>query len=177
MNQLAQKLGQLQQKMQQGDAKGAAKTLDQIMEQMNQLQQEMAEGQMLDAAMDQLQMAKDAMGCQACQGLGCQGCQGNLFSEQPGNGMGVGRGFGTRPDEKNDVSFRDSRVRQKPGNGSAVVVGEVDGPNIRGQVVESIKEQMATDASKPADPLVVEQLPKSRREHAEEYFNSFQGDK
>lgn len=181
MDQLAQKMGELQQKMQQGDKEGAAQALDQMMQQMEQLQQEMAEGEMIDAAMDQLQMAKDAMGCQECQGQGCQACQGgggagDKFSEKGGNGMGAGRGFGPRPDEKNDVSFRDSRVRQKPGKGSAVVVGEADGPNFRGQVAESIKEQMATDASKPADPLVVEQLPKSRREHAEEYFNSLRGE-
>ena len=174
LNQLAQKMGECQKCMKQGDAQGAAAALDQMMKQMEQLQQEMAEGELLDAAMDQLQMAKDAMGCQACQGQGCQACAGNQFGEKPGNGMGAGRGFGPRPDEKNDVSFRDSRVRQKPGRGAAVVVGEADGPNFRGQVVESIKAQMATDASKPADPLVLEQLPKSRREHAEEYFNSFQ---
>lgn len=181
MNQLASKMGELQQKMEQGDAKGAAQAMDEMMQQMEQMQQEMAEGEMLDAAMDQLQMAKDAMGCQGCEGMGCQACQGNggmgdQFSENPGNGMGAGRGFGPRPDEKNDVGFRDSRVRAKPGKGAAVVVGEADGPNIRGLVSESIKQQMATDASKPADPLVVEQLPKSRREHAEEYFNSLRGE-
>lgn len=181
MDQLAQKMGELQQKMQQGDAQGAADALNDMMKQMDQLQQEMAEGELLDMAMDQLEMAKDAMGCQACQGMGCQACQGggmggDQFSENGGNGLGAGRGFGPRPDEKNDVSFRDSRVRAKPGRGAAVVVGEADGPNIRGLVAESIKERMATDASKPADPLAVEQLPKSRREHAEEYFNSLRGE-
>ncbi|MEM8947191.1 MAG: hypothetical protein AAGD11_18600 [Planctomycetota bacterium] len=181
MNQLAQKLGEMQQKMQQGDSKGAAQAMEDLMKQMDQLQQQMDEGEMLDAAMDQLQMAKDAMDCEACTGEGCQSCQNggmgsDQFSEQSGNGMGAGRGFGPRPDEKNDVSFRDSRVRAKPGRGAAVVVGEANGPNIRGRVVESIKAQMTTDASKPADPLAVEQLPKSRREHAEEYFNSLRGE-
>ena len=176
LDQLAQKMGECQKCMKAGDGKGAAAALDQMMKQMDQLQQEMDEGEMLDMAMDQLQMAKDAMGCKACQGGGCQACQGggDQFNEKGGNGMGAGRGFGPRPDEKNDVSFRDSRVRQKPGKGAAVVVGEADGPNFRGQVVESIKEQMATESSKPADPLVLERLPKSRREHAEEYFRSFQ---
>ena len=51
------------------------------------------------------------------------------------------------------------------------MTGEAEGPNIRGQVGEAIKEEMAASASEPADPTVVEQLPKSRREHAEEYFN------
>jgi len=178
MNQMAQKMGECQQCMQKGDAAGAAAAMGQIMKQMEQMQQEMAEGELLDAAMDQLQMAKDAMDCKACQGGGCKACQGggagsDQFSENGGNGMGAGRGgFGPRPDEKNDVKFRDSRVRMKPGRGAAVVVGEADGPNIRGQVAESIKEQMTSQGSEPADPLVSEQLPKSRREHAEEYFNS-----
>lgn len=172
LGQLAKKAGECQECMKQGDAAGAAQALDQMMKQMEQLEQEMAEGEMIEAALDQLQMAKDAMGCQECQGQGCQACQGgNKFSEKPGNGMGTGRGFGPRPDEKNDVNFRDSRVRQKPGKGSAVVVGEADGPNIRGQVGEAIKQEMISSASEPADPTVVEQLPKSRREHAEDYFN------
>jgi hypothetical protein len=174
LNQLAQMAGACQQCMKQGDAAGAAQALGQMMQQMEQLEQEMAEGEMLEAALDQLQMAKDAMACQECQGQGCQACQGmgNMFSEKGGMGMGAGRGFGPRPDEKNDVNFRDSRVPQKIGKGSAVVVGEADGPNIRGQVGEAIKQEMFASASEPADPTVVEQLPKSRREHAEEYFNS-----
>ncbi len=172
LGQLAQKAGQCEQCMQQGDAAGAAAALDQMMQQMEQLQQEMAEGEMLDVALDQLQMAKDAMSCQQCQGQGCQSCSGNKFGEKSGNGMGAGRGYGPRPDEKNDVDFRDSQVRQKPGRGSAVVVGEADGPNVRGQVMETIKQEMAATGSAQADPQVVEQLPKSRREHAEDYFNT-----
>lgn len=173
LKQLAQKAGDCQQCMQQGDAAGAAQALDQMMKQMEQLEQQMAEGEMLEAALDQLQMAKDAMACKECQGQGCQACQGagTKFSDKAGNGMGAGRGFGPRPDEKNDVNFRDSRVRQNPGKGSAVVVGEADGANIRGQVGEAIKEEMTASANEPADPTVVEQLPKSRREHAEDYFN------
>lgn len=175
LNDLAKKMGECQECMKEGNAEGAKQALDQMMQQMEQMQQDMQEGEMLDAAMDQLQMAKDAMRCSECQGQGCEDCNGgmgNQYSEKLGNGMGLGRGGGKRPDEKNDVNFRDSRVRQKPRNGKAVVVGEVDGPNFRGQVVESIKEQMISQGSEPADPLTIEQLPKSRREHAEQYFNS-----
>ncbi|MCA9229730.1 MAG: hypothetical protein KDA57_03705 [Planctomycetales bacterium] len=173
--QLAQKMGECQQCMKEGDSQGAAKSLSEMMQQMEQLQQELEESEMLEMAMDQLQMAKDSMACSQCQGMGCQACQGNgmsdQFSENQGNGMGAGRGYGPRPDEKNPTNFRDSRVRQNPGRGAAVIVGEADGPNRRGQVVEAVKEQMAVDAGQPADPLVVEKLPKSHREHAEEYFN------
>ena len=176
LGQLAQQMAQCQECMNQGDSQGAAAALDQMMKQMEQLAQELGEGELLEAALDQLQMAKDALGCQQCQGQGCQACQGgagNRFGEKPGNGMGPGRGFGRRPDEKNNVNFRDSRVRQNPGKGSAVVVGEADGGNVRGQVMEAIKEQMTSEASEPADPMVIEQLPKSHREQAEEYFNLF----
>ena len=44
------------------------------------------------------------------------------------------------------------------------------GPNIKGDVAQSIKEEMATLSAEPADPLTSERLPNSRREHAEEYF-------
>jgi hypothetical protein len=140
------------------------------------MQKEMGEGEMLDMAMEQLEMAKSSMSCSECMGEGCKACQGkmgggNRFGQKPGNGMGAGRGFGPRPDEKNDVAFRDSQVKQKPGKGAAVITGEADGPNIRGDVREAIQEEMTAQASEPADPLVIEQLPKTQRENAEDYFN------
>jgi hypothetical protein len=46
----------------------------------------------------------------------------------------------------------------------------VEGPNIKGEVAQSIKEEMATLSAEPADPLTSERLPKSRRQHAEQYF-------
>lgn len=177
LDQLAQQLAQAQQALQQGDKAAASQAMQQLVEQLEQMQKEGREGEMLQAAMDQLEMAKSAMDCAACQGEGCEKCQGagntmsNRFSEKFGNGMGAGRGVGPRPDEKNDVAFRDSQVKQKPSRGAMVVTGEADGPNIRGNVRQSIQEEMAAEASQPADPLVIEQLPKAQREHAEDYFN------
>lgn len=173
LEQLAQKMGECQQCMKDGDTQGAAESLSKMMEQMEQLQQAMEEGEMLEMAMDQLQIAKDSMSCQQCQGQGCQACQGKGMGKRLGQGMGEGPGGGTRPDEKNPTNFRNSRVRQKAGKGSAVVVGEAEGPNRRGQVIESVKAQMAVEGAQPTDPLVVEKLPKAYREHAEEYFNTF----
>ena len=49
--------------------------MQQMAQQLSQMQQEANEMEMLDAAMDQLQMAKDAMACQNCQGAGCEQCQ------------------------------------------------------------------------------------------------------
>ena len=173
LSQLGNQMGALQEAMKQGDNGKAAQAMTDMMEQMDQLDQQSQESEMLTSALDQLQLTKDAMACQECQGMGCSTCQGagKMFGQRPGNGMGAGRGYGPRPDEKNATNFRESRVRQNPGRGAAVLAGEADGPNMRGQVAESIKEEMAAIGSSPTDPQVVEQLPKSRREHAEEYFN------
>ncbi len=174
LGKMAQKLAEAQQAMQQGDRQAAAQAMQQMMKQMEAMQKEMTEGQMLDAAMEQLKMAKNAVGCEDCEGAGCQMCQGgagNRMNRMAGMGMGQGQGSGPRPDEKNDVNFRDSQVKQNPGKGAAVIAGEAEGPNIRGDVQEVIREEMAAQGSQPADPLVIEQLPKTQRENAEDYFN------
>ncbi|MEX0611456.1 MAG: hypothetical protein WD229_05000, partial [Pirellulales bacterium] len=178
LQQMAQQMGQVQQGLQQGDGQKAADALAQMAQQLDQMQQQMDELEMLDAAMDQLEMAKDAMACAECQGAGCEACQGNLAgmgfgqnkSGQPGMGMGEGQGIGPRPDEKNATNLRDTRVRQKPRQGTAVFGGMVQGPNIKGEVAQSIKEEMTTLSAEPADPLASERLPNSRRQHAEQYF-------
>ena len=77
-------------------------------------------------------------------------------------GMGMGAqqgGAGPRPDEKNATNTRDTRVRQTPGRGSAVFGGMVEGPNIKGDVAEAIKEEMATLEAEPADPLTANDFP------------------
>lgn len=178
MQQMAQQMGQMQQALQQGDAQKAADAMQQMAQQMQQMQQEMNEMEMLDAAMAQLDMAKDAMACEACMGDGCEDCQGGMggmsmneqMNEQPGRGMGAGRGIGDRPDEKNPTNLRDTQVRQKPRQGAATFGGMVEGPNLKGEVAQSIKEEMETLSTKPADPLTNERLSKSRRQHAEQYF-------
>lgn len=180
MQQLAQQMGQIQQGLQKGDGEQAAQAMAQMADQLAEMQQEMEEMEMLDAAMDQLEMAKDMMACKGCQGMGCAECQGgmngNMFGQNQGNGqgmgMGVGRGMGPRPDEENPTNLRDTRVRQNPGKGAATFGGMVEGPNVKGEVSQSIKEEMASLGAEPADPLTSERLPASRKEHAEQYFRT-----
>ena len=173
LNQLAQLAGECQQRMKEGDKAGAAKALNAMTQQMQQMQLAQAEGKMLDESLEQMQMAKSAMACQQCQGQGCEACQGAGSAPRKGQGpgIGVGSGPGSRPGAMDNVKYQDQRVRQKPGPGSAVVVGEAAGPNLRLRVSEAVQEEMAAQSREPADPQVLEQLPKSRREHAQEYFN------
>jgi hypothetical protein len=180
LQQMAQQMAQAQQAMQQGDNQKAAAAMAKMAEQMAQMQQDQKEMEALDAMMNDLELAKDMMACQQCAGAGCQACQGmgqmgmmgagKNENGKPGMGMGEGRGAGPRPDQKNDTNFRDTRVRQDPRRGRAVFGKLVDGPNIKGQVTEAIREEMAKFGTEPADPVTAERLPPSRRDHAEEYF-------
>jgi hypothetical protein len=52
-----------------------------------------------------------------------------------------------------------------------VIAGEADGPNIKGDVQQALAAEMAAEGSQPADPLVIEQLPKAQRDNAREYFD------
>jgi hypothetical protein len=182
MQQMAQQMAQAQQALQKGDGQKAAAAMAQLAQQMQQMQQDDKEMQALDAMMNQLEMAKDAMACAQCAGAGCAACQGKLAAEmgmnglgknmdgEPGMGMGEGRGKGPRPEERNATNLRDTRVRPNVGRGGATLGNLVEGPNVKGEVTQAIKEEMATLGSQPADPLTSERLPPSRREQAEEYF-------
>jgi hypothetical protein len=175
MQQMAQQMAQAQQALQQNNAQNAAAAMAKMAQQLDQMQQDMNEMEMLDAALDDLDLAKNAMACEDCMGEGCATCQGNMgfgrnFNGTPGMGMGEGRGIGPRPDTKNPTNLRDTRVQQKTRRGSATVVGAVEGPNIKGDVINSIQEEMTTLSAEPADPLTAERLPNSRRQHAEQYF-------
>lgn len=179
LQQLAQHLGQAQQGLQNGESGKAASALSQMSQQLDQMEKEAGEAPILDAAMNQLEMAKDAMVCPNCQGKGCEMCQGGGNPKagqnpngKPGMGLGQGKGTGPRPLEKNDTNLRDTQVHQNPGRGSAVFGGLVEGPNIKGQVEQSIKEEMASQGAEPADPLTVERLPRNQREQAQQYFDA-----
>ncbi|MEX2168589.1 MAG: hypothetical protein WD851_04725 [Pirellulales bacterium] len=181
LEQLAQQMGECQACMKAGDQQGAQQALDGLAQQMQQMQMNADEMAMLDEAMQQIEMAKQSMACAQCQGAGCQACQGKLASSKAGqgdkqggeNGPGIGKGSGPgrMPEDLEKTGFRDSQVRQNAQKGAMTFGGLVDGPNIAGVAAEQIKAEMTTEAAEPADPLTSERLPRSRREHAEEYFN------
>jgi hypothetical protein len=61
--------------------------------------------------------------------------------------------------------------------GAATFGGLVEGPNVKGDVAQSIKEEMKASAAEPADPLTSDRLPSSRREQAEQYFQALRDGK
>ncbi|MCH2116739.1 MAG: hypothetical protein MK161_03490 [Pirellulales bacterium] len=190
MQKMSELMATVQQSMKQGNPEQAAEAMRQMAGQLAQMQQDLEELEMLDAAMNELEMAKSAMGCKQCQGSGCKACQkagtkagtnaGTLVGTKAGagtgtgkgSGMGTGTGQGPRADTENVTNLRDTRVRQKPGRGATVFGGFTEGGNVRGTVLEELKAEMASLGAEPADPLTNERLPRSRREHAEQYFRS-----
>jgi hypothetical protein len=164
---LAQKLGQCSKCLRDGKGADAAKALAQMQE---ALQGQLEEMKMLDDAEKELAQAKDQMNCGKCGGAGCEECQG-----PPGNGLGKGRGFGPRPENKTDTAMYDSKVKQKIGQGAASVVGMTDGENVKGDVRQQIQQQVESAKHGTTDPLTGRHMPRKHGEHAKEYFNGLRG--
>jgi hypothetical protein len=164
---MANKLGECKQALQQGNPKDAAKALEEMQACMGDMQQQLEEMQMLDDAMQQIAQAKDQMVCPFCGGAGCEKCNG-----KPGMGLGKGRGEGDRPESKTKTSSYDSNVKQKVGPGTARVVDLVDGPNIKGNVESQIQQEFDSTRRGSTDPSTGRQIPKKLSQHAKEYFDN-----
>jgi len=188
LQKMAQQMAQAQQGLKNGDGKKAADAMKQMAQQVAEMQKDMDQLKQLDAMMDQMELAKDAMVCKNCNGEGCEECQGNMFgmnmnkddmnmNGKPGPAMGPGRGVGKRPEDRGATSTRETQVKQNSRRGAATFGGLVEGPNIKGEVAQSIKEEMAQRAAEPADPLTSDRLPHSRREQAEQYFQALRDGK
>ena len=177
MAQMAQKLSQCSECMGQGqaDIQAAMTLLNQLANSLDQMQRDNNELEMLDEALDQIAMAKDSMNCQQCGGMGCQACQGGM-NGMFGMGLGQGRGKGDRPEEETNTSFYETKVKADPSRGKAVIVGQVRGPNVAGDARVEIQEQIEAFQSNDGDPLTGQRLPKSQRDHVQEYFRAIKSD-
>jgi hypothetical protein len=133
---------------------------------------------MLKEAMDELDAARNRMLCQKCGGVGCGECQGGEGEgENPGNGLGKGRGVGARPEEENPVEFYDTRTPPKVRPGAGVVVGEVDGPTVKGDLQQAFIQGEKNLRTQAADPLSEQRMSRKHRQHAQEYFDRFRENK
>ncbi|MBN2021983.1 MAG: hypothetical protein JW809_04250, partial [Pirellulales bacterium] len=173
MEQIAQQLGQCAECMNRGEMQEAAEAMQGLQQQLSDLQQQAQELQMLDEAMQQMAQCRQGMGCPHCGGAGCPACQGGMGDKrgEGGNGLGPGEGgWGPRPEQEGDTAFRDTQVQQKPGPGSMTIVGQVEGPNKKGDVSAAIQEQVEAAKHQAEDPLTNQRLPRSHRDHAREYL-------
>ncbi|MHB8898675.1 MAG: hypothetical protein ACYC6Y_08010 [Thermoguttaceae bacterium] len=166
---MARKLGQCSQAMRDGQLQDAAGMLEQMQSDLSDLQQQIDEMEMLDEAMDQLSQSRDQMNCPHCGGQGCQACMGS----EPGMGLGSGQGKGDRPEAETGTKFYDDKANQKIGKGAATIAGEVEGPNVKGAVLQQIEEQLEAARSEAVDPLTEQQMPRQHQEQTKEYFDLY----
>lgn len=171
LEELARKLGRCAQAMEGGQADEAAKTLEDMQADLEALREQLGEFEMIQEAMDELDAARRRMLCPNCGGEGCEACQGDFFVEGPGGNKG--RGAGPRPEEENPVSFYNTRTPAKVRPGAGTVMGEVEGPIVKGQVRQQILGQVQAARSQPADPLTEQRMSRKHRQHAQEYFDKF----
>lgn len=171
MQQMAESMQQSSDAMQQGDASEAAESLQQMADQLGEMQSEMDQLQDLESAMGDLSQGKQQMRCQGCRGGGCQQCQGNGEGDKPGQGQGRGAGQGDREEAQDDTNTYKTQVRGNVKKGRAVITGYADGPNRKGVTREAVKEAIQSAIREEADPSENQVLPRTERQHAQEYFD------
>ena len=90
-----------------------------------------------------------------------------------GVGLGAGKGQGARPEQEDETATYDSQYKPKVGPGTGVIIGEVDGPNLKGRVEEIIEQQYDAARRGSTDPLANRRIPREHREHVQEYLDRF----
>ncbi len=178
MKQMAEGLGKASEAMQNGDSKAASEALENIADELGDMQEELDELEDLDEALDELSQAKDQMRCKQCQGNGCQECQGSGngqgegLGEKPGDGLGRGAGKGDRPEAEDDTNTYETQVRGKPQKGRGIIAGVAGGQNKKGITQESLQESIRGALSEESAPVENQALPRTEREHAQQYLDA-----
>ena len=84
---------------------------------------------------------------------------------------GKGRGGGKRDRQEEDTGTYKSRVKGKLQQGETVVTGNADGDNISGKTASQTRDLVEASLNKKSDPLENQKLPRTQREHVQQYFN------
>ena len=179
---LAQKLSDAQSQMASGDPQKAAEALKQAESELRDMASKSSELESLDAAMADLQEAKDSMNGddrgqpgdgknslgQALEGMSGLDGMGN----RPGQGMGRGRGQGDRAEAPDKTAGYDSKVKQQITKGKAVLGGFADpSKQIRGESVLEIQGNVEAAAISASEALTDQKIPKNFKKHVQSYFD------
>jgi hypothetical protein len=180
LDQMAAKLGECSQCLQQGDASQAASQLGQLTQSLDDLQQQLSQLQTLDSMLDMLADCKQCLGDGEGSSLASSAMPldsfdpGSFLSNQQGSGLGPGQGYGERPEDATETGLYDSQVAGQLQKGQSVVTGVADGPNLPGESQIGVREAILSAFRERSDPLADEQIPRDQRDHAKEYFQRFQ---
>ena len=176
LQKLADKLGEAQQQMAQGDQKQASQSLQQAAEQIGEMAGDMEQLESLDGAMAELQDLKNALGSEGMNQLGRQldGMQSMGVGNRPGQGQGLGRGRGEgdRPEAPDDTSAYDSKVRQQITKGKAILGGFADpSKQVRGESILEVQGNVEAAAAAASEALTEQKIPNALKKHVQSYFD------
>jgi len=187
MQQMAEAMNEAAEAMANGDSERAAEAMQGMAEQLGDMQEAMEQLQDIEETLDTLSQSKDQMRCQKCSGQGCEKCQSQgqgqdgQDGESKGKGgskYGLGKGSGlSGPEDNADGQSYESQVRGDPKKGRGLNAGNADGPNRKGVTREDVKQAVLSAEREQSDPMANQNLPRTEREHATEYFDRLRGTK
>ncbi len=150
-------------------AREAGDSLEDLAQEIEDMQQQLEDMEALEDLQDMADGCKNAMQGGQAGGEGKKGGHGDWARG------GGDAGSGKRSLEKEDTGKFKTRDKGELQKGETVVTGDADGENITGRSVSQTRELVKASMSKESDPLQDMKLPKSRREHGQEYFKSLRG--
>ena len=150
---------------QQAQAEAAGESLEDLAKSIEGMQQQLED---MEALEDLREMAE---GCKNAMQGGGEGDKGGRNDWAKGKGPGGGK----RGLEKEKIGRFKTRDKGSLQKGETVVTGDADGENITGRSVSETRELVKASMSEESDPLQDMKLPKSRREHGQQYFKNLRG--
>ena len=177
MAEMAQQLQKAADALSKGDMKKAADELGMSQKQLQELAKQAQEIESLDAAMADLQEAKEGMGKEGSNQLGgkMDGMNGLGQSNRPGkgnNGLGRGKGEGARPEAEDKVASYNAPTKAQFGKGSAAIIGTgPKGAQSIGQSLIEVQGSVEASAAAQAEAISSQKVPKAVKKHAIGYFD------
>lgn len=162
--QQGEKGGQQPGNSSQQQAQAAGESLEDLAESIEGMQQQLEDMEALEDLKNMAEGCKNAM-------QGGKGGKGDRNDWAKGEGPGGGK----RALEKEKIGRFKTRDKGNLQKGETVVTGDADGENITGRSVSETRELVKASMSNESDPLQDMKLPKSRREHGQQYFKNLRG--
>lgn len=153
-----------QQQMEQ-----AQKALEDLAQEMKDLEASMEAMEALKDLEQDFQEVKDGMGPER-DGDNPNGDPKGEPQWKDGAKDGKDGGGGKRDISENETTEYKSRVAGKIQKGETVISGTADGENLSGKSLLEIRDMVQSSMAQQTDPLEDQQLPRSQREHARQYF-------
>lgn len=150
----------------------AQRALEDLADQMEQLEKDSEMQEQLEDLEQGLQECKDEIN--GCPNPG----ERSSPSKKPSKddfAKGDGRGHGARDLEQGEAGNYQSKVKGNIQKGETVISGNADGQNLPGSSAAEARELIKSELNRQSDPLEDQQLPRSQREQAKEYFEKLRG--